>query len=881
MHESLRKNLIKDVLIWALSFFVIMAIIFFSTVQNFIDYLVADMAAHRMSYQTAEFAKHMSQNERFSIDEEADALVQENVVSGMLVIGASGQLMHVAVHENQSPSIDISADMSANEMRGVVQGKRHLRLFEKPIPGYEANLAIIMDVRPVRESVYQTTAWTAVLVFLVVGISIVALQLSLRRHLIQPVDELNHLLNDELVVGEKAEVIGHLPTEVATLAYSYENVHLERVRAQEELSESESKYRSMFENMLNGFAYHEIITDEGGKPIDYRFMEVNRGFERLLGLRSEDVVGKTVREVLPGIEQDSADWIGRYGRVALEGGDDYVESYSEALGRWFSSYAYCPKENYFVVIFQDITKRKESEESLLKLSRAIEKSGESVMITDTAGVIEYVNPAFSKMTGFSAEEAVGRTPALLKSGSHDSLFYGEMWETLLRGEIWHGKVIDKRKDGSLFPAVLNIAPVTNQRGKITHFIGLHSDVSEMETLEQSFRQAQKMEAIGTLVGGIAHDFNNILAGMTGNLYLVKRHTEGMPDISQKLESIESLSFRASELIKQLLTFARRDRVLLQPLELNGFVRQATKFFRTLIPETISLDESLQDSTLVVQGDETQLQQVFMNLVNNAVDALEGREDPKISIRLEAFHVDRRFAESRSYASEGEFARLSVKDNGEGVSKDKVPHLFEPFFTTKEPGKGSGLGLAMVYGAVKSHHGFIEVESGQDGGTVFHIFLPLAGEKAVPSPHEDIEDGFREGKGELILLVDDEPNILETGKEVLEMLGYKTLLASNGVEALELFKAHRNEIVLVIMDVVMPKLGGAKAAERMRAVCPDVKVIFSTGYDKESTIPDQLPPLDHLILSKPYNILDLSKAIRDQLDAQFVGQGRSCAEDQTG
>jgi len=866
MHESLRKNLIKDVLVWAVSFFVILSIVFYATVDSFVDYLVSDMAAHRMSYQTTEFAKHINLQELTSIDEESDALVQDKSVSGLIVIDASGQLVHVALHENQPPSIKISQDMSVTQMRTAVQNTPYLRLFEEPIPGHDTSLAIVMDRRPVVQNVYRSTIWTAALLFSIILISILALHLSLKKHLIEPVDELSHLLNDELAAGEKEEIMGHLPIEVASLAFSYEHIYSERVRVQEQLRESESKYRSMFENMLNGFAYHEVITDEQGSPVDYRFLEVNSGFEKLLGVQLSDVVGRTVTDIFPGIEHDKADWIGRYGRVALEGGDDYIESYSEALGKWFSSYAYCPKKNHFVVIFQDISERKEAEQKLHKLSQAIEQSGESVMITDTEGVIEYVNPAFSTMSGYSSEEAIGQTPSLLKSDSHERPFYREMWETLKRGEVWHGKVIDRRKDGTLFPAVLNIAPVSNKHGEISHYVGLHTDVTEMEELEQSFRQAQKMEAIGTLVGGIAHDFNNILAGMTGNLYLIKRGTEKMPDIYQKAESVERLSFRASDLIKQLLTFARKDRVLLEPLNIHHFVRQTLKFLRPLVPENIALNELLDGEGLLVKGDETQLHQLLLNLVNNAVDSLHDRSAPQITIQLGRFCVNEAFVTSHRYVKPGEYIRLSIADNGEGIPGEQLPHLFEPFFTTKGPGKGSGLGLAMAYGAVKSHHGFIEVESEEGVGTVFHVFLPLVEGVADDKPVKTDERGFAEGEGELILLVDDEPNILETGKEVLEMLGYRTLLASNGKEAVECYRKHHDQIALVIMDVVMPKLGGTKAAEKMKKINPHVKVIFSTGYDKDSTVPDQLPSFDHLILSKPYDILDLSKAIRDQLDS---------------
>ncbi|MDQ6972833.1 MAG: transporter substrate-binding domain-containing protein, partial [Mariprofundaceae bacterium] len=208
----------------------------------------------------------------------------------------------------------------------------------------------------------------------------------------------------------------------------------------------------------------------------------------------------------------------------------------------------------------EIIKLKETKERLDMLSQAVTQSGGSVMITDRHGDIEYVNEAFTKITGYVADEVIGRTPRILKSGRQDAAFYQELWQTIADGHIWHGKVIDKRKDGVLFPAMLTIAPILDSDGAITHFVGTHADISKMEELEHQFYQAQKMEAIGTLVGGIAHDFNNMLAGMTGNLFLVQQRVSGMPDVLQKLSNIERLSFRAADMIKQLLTFARKDQV---------------------------------------------------------------------------------------------------------------------------------------------------------------------------------------------------------------------------------------------------------------------------------------------------------------------------------
>ncbi|MES0371393.1 MAG: ATP-binding protein [Mariprofundaceae bacterium] len=384
-----------------------------------------------------------------------------------------------------------------------------------------------------------------------------------------------------------------------------------------------------------------------------------------------------------------------------------------------------------------------------------------------------------------------------------------------------------------------------------------------ELIERQFLQAQKMEAIGTLVGGIAHDFNNILAGMINNLYLVKQKVKDNPDALRNIASIEQLSFRGADLINQLLTFARKDRVTMKPLLLIPFIKETLKLLRSSLPESIEIHHNICKNSLRISGDETQIHQMLMNLFNNARDVLHGRDSPRITVRLKAFHADDKFVKKHSHFKAGYYARLSVEDNGSGIPEDHIEHLFEPFFTTKEVGKGTGLGLSMVFGAVKTHAGFVEVESIEGNGATFHIYLPLLENKETapkPLPEDTVA-----GHGEMILLVDDDVHILESGKEVLEALGYTVLRAMNGLDAVDTFITHQNDIALIIMDLVMPKLGGVLAVERIRKISPDVKVIYSTGYDKEGSLPGQIPLGDAVILSKPYNVEELSKTIRDQLN----------------
>lgn len=518
-----------------------------------------------------------------------------------------------------------------------------------------------------------------------------------------------------------------------------------------------------------------------------------------------------------------------------------------------------------VGIAVDITERQLAENELRKLSQAVEQTGESVVITDRQGTIEYVNPSFAKITGYQPEEVLGRNPRVLKSGKQNAEFYEHLWSAITKGENWHGTVIDRRKDGSQYPALLSISPILDSHGEITHYVGIQQDMTHIEMLEEKFRQAQKMEALGTLVGGIAHEFNNMLTGMTGNLYLARKKAADFPDVLKKMDDVEELNFRAAAMIKQLLAFARKGSIEMKPLGLISLTKSASDIIRASIPENISFRSEFCQDELIVKGDGTQLQQVLMNLTNNARDALAGVSEPVISLKIGTFEADDPFSNKYPGLHGRKFAQLTVSDNGSGISEADIGHIFEPFHTTKAVGHGTGLGLSMVYGAIRAHQGVIEVESEVGKCTAFHIYLPLVEEKIVEIPPDELTAAVP-GNGELILMVDDNVDIRNAGREVLNSIGYQVLEAADGLQAVEQFAANRHAIDLIIMDVVMPQLGGIQAAERIRALCRNTKVIFATGYDKGETLNSEMPSDDHVVLSKPYNIVKLSQAIRAQLDS---------------
>jgi len=600
------------------------------------------------------------------------------------------------------------------------------------------------------------------------------------------------------------------------------------------------------------------------------YLSCNKMFEKLYGHSEGDIIGKTDYDF---VSRELADFFRQHDQAAIEanGSRTNEEWLTFADGDYQGQFEtiktpmYDESHNLIGVlgIARDITERVQVQNELLKLFQAVQQVGEAIMMTDRNGIIEYVNPAFSDITGYAPEDALGKTPAMLKSSAQDPSFYKNLWDTITRGEVWHGTLIDRKKDGSFYPAMMSVAPIHNDSGDITHFVSLQQDMTEYKAMEEQFLQAQKMEAIGTLVGGIAHDFNNMLAAIQGNVFLSRAKLKDQPDVVEKLDSIEMLGMRAADMVKQLLTFARKDRVQMRPFSLNAFIKEAFKLAKTAIPENIELLCDTCQEELTVSGDATQLQQVLMNLLNNARDAVAHVSQPRIFCSLKLFVVTAAFTKAHPDTKGEQFAQLVVRDNGAGISKEHLDKVFEPFFTTKGVGEGTGLGLAMVYGAVQSHGGIIDIDSSPGMGTTFSIYLPLSKPDETTEADTSI---ITEGKGETILLVDDEESMRDTTAEVLKSLGYQVLTAEDGVEALALFKAHPQNIALLLTDIVMPKMGGVELAESIRQLAKDVPIIFATGYDKDSAIYSGDQVAQSTVINKPFSFTELSHLLRQMMGA---------------
>jgi PAS domain S-box-containing protein len=526
----------------------------------------------------------------------------------------------------------------------------------------------------------------------------------------------------------------------------------------------------------------------------------------------------------------------------------------------------------------DITERKLAEESHIRLTTAIEQSAETTMITDLNGTILYVNPAFEKASGYTREEALGQNPRFLKSGQHDAEFYRKMWAVLGHGEVWSGRITNKKKDGTLYDEDASISPVRDAAGKVVNYVAVKRNVTHEAQLEAQLRQSQKMEAVGQLAGGVAHDFNNMLAIIRGNAELLLMDEEQFTaEAREGLEHVVAASERAANLTRQLLTFSRKQVMQPQPLLLNEVIANLSKMLRRVISEDINLQCHYPARLPHVQADTGMMEQVILNLVVNARDAMPA--GGQLHVATEQVTLDQAQARVKLGAYAGEFVCLLVSDTGTGIAPEMLPRIFEPFFTTKEVGKGTGLGLATVYGIVQQHQGWIEVSSRVGQGTTFKVFLP-----AIPTPTRSAAAAvagadIRGGK-ETILLVEDEHTVRLTTRRVLERKGYKVWEATSAQEALELWHSYEGEIALLLTDIIMPgEMSGRDLAERLWEQRPGLNVIFMSGYSADllGKGTEFIRRTRSYFLQKPAASRTLLETVRRCLDEKAPG----AAPEQTG
>ncbi len=511
----------------------------------------------------------------------------------------------------------------------------------------------------------------------------------------------------------------------------------------------------------------------------------------------------------------------------------------------------------------EIAERKRAAEDRERLMAAIQQAGEMVVITDLDGTIQYVNPAFETVTGYSRREAVGRNPRMLKSGEHDAAFYRELWDTVSRGYVWRGRVVNRRKDGSLFTEDATISPVCDASGRIVNYVAVKRDITAEIRLQAQLLQAQKMESVGRLAGGVAHDFNNMLGIIIGHAEMALDGVSPSQPIYRELREILSAAHRSADLTRQLLAFARKQAANPRVLDLNETVEGMLKMLRRLIGEDIDLLWKPGSRLWPVRVDPSQIDQVLANLCVNSRDAITGVG--KVTIETGNVVFGEEYCREHGGYVPGEYVMLAVSDNGCGMDKKVMGQLFEPFFTTKEVGRGTGLGLATVYGIVKQNSGFINVYSEPGQGTTFKIYLPRV--ESLPSLKQGPSSASRDLRGsETVLVVEDEESMLELAKAILEKHGYRVFAAGDPAKALELAQKHPGRIDLLITDVVMPGMNGKELNERVAALSPGLKCIFMSGYTANVIAHHGVLDEGIHFLQKPFSMQAMAAKVREVLDS---------------
>ncbi|MBA3975599.1 MAG: hypothetical protein C0504_15435 [Candidatus Solibacter sp.] len=761
----------------------------------------------------------------------------------------------------------------------------------------------------------------------------------------------------------------------------------DREGARRALAESESKYRALFDNMLDGFAVHRIITDGEGRPCDYRFLSVNPAFETITGLPASGIAGRRVLEAVPELDRF---WIETFGKVALGGEPVRFERLVPALDKWFDVYAFALGNLQFATVVRDTTERKVVE---LQYQGVWERSIDPMRLVDMDGRYVRVNDAFVRLFGKSREELIGqpfdciyhekirpwirqrleamRTRGMLEMREEVNarLWDGrKAWldistgsievggarlvlsilrdvterrlneERLIRSErrfahaaestremIWEinpgglytyvseasqrmlgyapDEIANKlhyfdlhpeqererfveatmavatqgqpfqnfvnrmvAKDGSIIEVSTNGTPIFSKDGQLLCYQGTDRDVTGEKQAEARLLHAQKMESVGRLAGGVAHDFNNLLTVINGYGELGLARTGESDAVRPYLEEICKAGERAASLTRQLLAFGRKQVLNPKLLELNAVLSEMDSMIGRLAGEGVLVRLNRLPDAGRVYADQHQMEQVVMNLVVNARDAMP--EGGELTIRTRCVELDEQAAALHPGAAKGRYAVLAVSDTGTGMDAATRQRVFEPFFTTKEVGRGTGLGLSIVHGIVEQSGGFVRIESEPGKGATFSVYLPsvqIEGEEPDPTLAVPAETGR-----ETVLLVEDEAEVRRYVAEVLAALGYQVLQADGAGQALLVSEKANKPIDLLLTDVVMPLLSGKELAARLRPFQPRIQVLFMSGYADDSITAEEMNQQGAHFIQKPFGPNQLALAVRKALDSKRSG-----------
>lgn len=755
----------------------------------------------------------------------------------------------------------------------------------------------------------------------------------------------------------------------------------EQKRFEKALKVSEAELRALFGAMTDLIL---VVNAKGHclRVAQTKFVDDNKP--------PREPVGTTLYDVFP---KEQADYFLGCIKGVLNSNQKQRIEYSLAVNEkeeWFEGSIVPFTKDSVIWVAHDVTEKKQTEKLIQLQATALKAAANAILITDVNGIINWVNPAFTTYTGYTAEEIIGQNPRVLKSGEQDEKFYDDLWQTIISGDVWYGELINKRKDGSLYIEEQTITPVRNEKGQIINFIaikqdvterkkaedalaksaeryrtfvenahdvifshdlngnftavnkavegitgykrkeilkmniretlspeqydkalsmtkrmlsgehvetfelefivkrkriltaevnaklilqngvpvgvqGIARDITERKQLEEKLRQAQKMEAIGQLTGGIAHDFNNLLTAINGYCDLTILKANPHDNSYSYLHEIKKAGERAASLTRQLLAFSRKQILQTKVIDLNVVISDLKKMLKRVIGEDLELFTVLSPELGKIKADHGQIEQVIMNLAVNSRDAMP--EGGKLIIETHNIYLDDGYATNHIDIETGHYVMLTISDTGVGMDRETQSHIFEPFFTTKEIGRGTGLGLATVYGIVRQSKGYITLYSEVGIGTTFKIYLPRIDEET--EEEKEFEQSLPPQGTETILLVEDDVMVRELVTTILEDKGYKILVASNGKNALSICEQHDEPIHLLLTDVIMPEMNGRKLAKELSKLRPKMKVIYMSGYTDNVVLLQKILAEETNFIQKPFAPKLFARKVRDVLDADTV------------
>ena len=655
-------------------------------------------------------------------------------------------------------------------------------------------------------------------------------------------------------------------TLIATIAQGQDIT--ERKQAEEIIERAHFELDQILETAADGIR----IIDK-----DFNVVRVNTTLAKMAGLNKEDMLGKKCYEAFKGELCHTENCLLK----RIFSGENYIECEVEKerldgsrIPCLVVSRPYRSPDGELIGIIdylRDISELKrlngELEAAKTYAENIIANFLDTLIVTNPDGTIRTINQATLDLLEYKEEELIGKPVGMIFAEEEEEeevkpFFTGTLEELAKRGVLRNYELTYVTKSGRRIPMSFNASVMRDEKGEVMGLVAGAKDISKIKETEAQLRQAQKMEAVGQLAGGVAHDFNNILQAIQGYTEIALMTVKEDNPLYSNLTEIRKAAVRAANLTRQLLLFSRRQPMERTPLDLNGVIHDLGKMLNRLIGEDISLNTDLSPELWTVKGDAGSMEQLIMNLVVNARDAMP--DGGNIWIRTENVFVDEDYCNTHKYACPGRFIRLSVQDTGVGMDKVIIDRIFEPFFTTKGSGRGTGMGLSVVYGIVKQHEGWIDVESSPGKGAIFRIYLPAVSMK--PKDEQEMPVSLEElrGRGERILLVEDDESVRELSEEMLSENGYRVYAAANAREALDIFEKEGGNFDLVFCDVILPDDRGPRLANQLLKIRPGITILFASGYNDEKSDLRIIRDGGHLLLQKPYSLADLLKGVRESL-----------------